>query len=113
MRVSQPFPPFVAALVAILLAIPGPSRSDTSASKAASGKEPIKWRSIASGDAEAKKSGKPALHASMKQPQREECSGKGDQQDPRHLVAGPTVRCQHDEVLEIRRNRPHHQGRED
>jgi len=62
MRVSQPFPPFVAALVAILLAIPGPSRSDTSASKAASGKEPIKWRSIASGDAEAKKSGKPALY---------------------------------------------------
>ncbi|MGZ5428675.1 MAG: thioredoxin family protein, partial [Thermoanaerobaculia bacterium] len=62
MRVPRPFPPFAAALVAILLAVPGPSRSDTSASKAAPGKEPIKWRSIASGEAEAKKSGKPALY---------------------------------------------------
>ena len=62
MRVPRPFSPFVAALVAILLAVPGPSRSDTSASKAAPGKESIKWRSIASGDAEAKKSGKPALY---------------------------------------------------
>ena len=62
MRGPRPFPPFVAALVAILLAVPGPSRSDTSASKAAPGKESIKWRSIASGEAEAKKSGKPALY---------------------------------------------------
>ena len=62
MRVPRPSPPFVAALVAILLAAPGPSRSDTGASKAAPGKEPLKWRSIASGDAEAKKSGKPALY---------------------------------------------------
>jgi thiol:disulfide interchange protein len=62
MRVPRPFPPFVAALVAILLAAPGPSRSDASVSKAAPGKEPVKWRSIASGNAEAKKSGKPALY---------------------------------------------------
>jgi thiol:disulfide interchange protein len=62
MRVPQPFPPLVAALVAILMAVPGSSRSDTSASKIAPGKEPIKWRSIASGNAEAKKSGKPALY---------------------------------------------------
>jgi thiol:disulfide interchange protein len=62
MRAPRPLLPFVAALVAMLLAVPGPSRSDTSASKAAPGKEPIKWRSIASGDAEAKKSGKPALY---------------------------------------------------
>ncbi|HEX2798984.1 MAG TPA: thioredoxin family protein [Thermoanaerobaculia bacterium] len=62
MRVSRSLPTFVAALAVILLALPGPSRSDTSASKAASGKEAIRWRSIASGDAEAKKSGKPALY---------------------------------------------------
>jgi thiol:disulfide interchange protein len=63
MRVQRPFAPFVAAVVvAIFLAVPGPSRADTSASKAAPGKEPIKWRSIASGDAEAKKKGKPALY---------------------------------------------------
>ena len=62
MRVPGRFLSFAAALVAILLAFPGPSRSDPSISKSASGKEPIKWRSIASGDAEAKKSGKPALY---------------------------------------------------
>jgi protein disulfide-isomerase len=62
MRVPRHFPPFIVALVAILLAVPGPSRSDTSAAKAAPGKEPIKWRSIASGNAEAKKSGKPVLY---------------------------------------------------
>src|SRR5512141_3272691 len=62
MRAPRSFHPFAAALVAILVAVPGPSRSDTSASRAAPGKEPIKWRSIASGDAEAKKSGKPALY---------------------------------------------------
>lgn len=62
MPVPRSFPPFVAALVAILLAVPGPSRSDTSASKSAPGKEPIKWRSIVPGDAEAKKSGKPVLY---------------------------------------------------
>ena len=62
MRVRRLLPPFVAALTAVLVTVPGPSRSDTSASRAAPGKEPIKWRSIASGDAEAKKSGKPALY---------------------------------------------------
>src|ERR1017187_3456123 len=62
MRVPRSFPPFAAALVAILLALPGPSRSDTSASKAAPGKVSIRWRSIALGDAEAKRSGKPALY---------------------------------------------------
>lgn len=62
MRVPRPSPPFVAALVAILLAAAGASRSDTGASKAAPGSEPLKWRSIASGNAEAKRSGKPALY---------------------------------------------------
>ena len=62
MRMPRSFPPFAAALFAILLALPGPSRSDTSASKPAPGKMSIRWRSIASGDAEAKKSGKPALY---------------------------------------------------
>jgi thiol:disulfide interchange protein len=62
MRMPRPLLPFVGALVAILLAVPGPLRSDTNAAKAAHGKEPIKWRSIVTGDAEAKKSGKPALY---------------------------------------------------
>jgi thiol:disulfide interchange protein len=62
MRAPRLFSPFVAALVVILLAFPDASRSDTAASKAAPGREPIKWRSIASGNAEAKKSGKPALY---------------------------------------------------
>ncbi len=62
MRAPGPFPPFVAAFVVILLAASGLSRSDASVSKSAPGKEPIKWRSIASGDAEAKKTGKPALY---------------------------------------------------
>lgn len=62
MRIQRLFLSFVAASAAILLAVPGPSRSDTSSSKAAPAKAPIKWRSIASGNAEAKKSGKPALY---------------------------------------------------
>jgi thiol:disulfide interchange protein len=62
MRVPGPLPQFIAGLVAIFLAAPGLSRPDASVSKSAPGKEPIKWRSIASGDAEAKKSGKPALY---------------------------------------------------
>ena len=62
MRAPRPIPPFAAALVAILLALPGPSRSDPNVSKSAPGKEPIRWRSIVSGNAEAKKSGKPALY---------------------------------------------------
>ena len=49
----------------------------------------------------------------MKQPQTKERRGKSDQQDPRYAVAGPTVGRQPDEVLEIRRNRPHHQCGED
>jgi thiol:disulfide interchange protein len=53
--------PLATASVAILL-VPGPSRSDSSSSKASAAKEPINWRSISSGDAEAKKSGKPALY---------------------------------------------------
>ena len=62
MRVQGARFPFVAGLVAVLLAVPASSRSDTRASKAAPAKEAIKWRSIVSGDAEAKKSGKPALY---------------------------------------------------
>jgi len=62
MPVPRSASPFVAALVATLLFVPGPSRSDTGASKAATGKETIKWRSIASGNAEAKRRGKPALY---------------------------------------------------
>ena len=62
MRLPRPVRPFLAALVATLLFVPGPSRSDTSTPKTAPGKEPIKWRSIASGNAEAKRSGKPALY---------------------------------------------------
>ncbi len=62
MRVPRPLPPLLGAFLAIVLAVPGPSRSDTSFRKAAHGKEPIKWRSITAGDAEAKKSGKPALY---------------------------------------------------
>jgi thiol:disulfide interchange protein len=55
-------PRFVAAFVAIFLAAPCLLRSDASVSKSTPGKEPIRWRSIASGNAEAKKSGKPALY---------------------------------------------------
>ena len=62
MHLPRSFSSFAAALVAVLLALPCPSRSDASASKSVPGKEPIRWRSIASGDAEAKKSGKPALY---------------------------------------------------
>jgi thiol:disulfide interchange protein len=62
MRVPRSLPPFLAVIVAILLAAPGPSRSDASASKSTSSKTPIRWRSIGSGDAEAKRSGKPALY---------------------------------------------------
>ncbi len=62
MRIQGPRFPFVAGLVAVLLAVPASSRSDTNASKVAPAKEAIKWRSIVSGNAEAKKSGKPALY---------------------------------------------------
>ena len=62
MHVPRPVPAFVAALVATLLFVPGPSRSDTRASKATTGRETIKWRSIASGNAEAQRRGKPALY---------------------------------------------------
>ena len=62
MRVPGSLPTFVGALVATLLFVPAPSRSDTGASRPVAGKEPVRWRSIASGNAEAKKSGKPALY---------------------------------------------------
>jgi thiol:disulfide interchange protein len=62
MRVFRSLFPSVAAIAALLLAIPCPARSETKASKAAPGKESIKWRAIAAGEAEAKKSGKPALY---------------------------------------------------
>lgn len=62
MRVSRSSLPFIAAIVGILLAVPGPSRSDAGASKARSASGSIRWRSIASGNAEAKKRGKPALY---------------------------------------------------
>lgn len=56
------FPCFVAAIVVVLLAVPGPSRAATKASKAVPGEASIKWRAITAGEAEAKKSGKPALY---------------------------------------------------
>jgi thiol:disulfide interchange protein len=62
MRVSRSRLPSVAAIAALLLAVSSPSRSETKASKAAPGKESIKWRSISAGEAEAKGSGKPALY---------------------------------------------------
>jgi thiol:disulfide interchange protein len=61
------FPSFVATIVAVLLAVPGPSRADTKAPKTAAAKAApamtsINWRAIAAGEAESKKSGKPALY---------------------------------------------------
>jgi thiol:disulfide interchange protein len=56
------FPSFAAAVVAVLLAVPGPSRAATKASTAVPAEVSIKWRAIAAGEAEAKKSGKPALY---------------------------------------------------
>ena len=56
------FPSFVGTIVAVLLAVPGPSRAATKASKAVPGEASIKWRAIAAGEAEAKKSGKLALY---------------------------------------------------
>ena len=62
MRVFRSRVPSVAAIAALLLAVSSPSRSEAKASKAAPGKESIKWRSISAGEAEAKGSGKPALY---------------------------------------------------
>jgi thiol:disulfide interchange protein len=53
---------FAATIVAVLLAVSGPSRATTKASKAVPGEVSIKWRAIAAGEAESKKSGKPALY---------------------------------------------------
>jgi thiol:disulfide interchange protein len=51
------------AVVTVLLAIPGPSRAATRTSTAVSAEEAsIKWRAIAAGETEARKSGKPALY---------------------------------------------------
>lgn len=61
-RVFRPALPAAAAFVALLLAVPGPLRSETKAPKGAAGKESIRWRSIAEGAAEAKTSGKPVLY---------------------------------------------------
>jgi thiol:disulfide interchange protein len=62
MRVFRSLFPSVGAIAALLLAISCPARSETKASKAAPGKESIKWRSILAGEVEAKESGKPALY---------------------------------------------------
>jgi thiol:disulfide interchange protein len=62
MRVFRPLLPSVATIAALLLVIPGPARAETKISKAAPGKESIKWRSISTGEAEARQSGKPALY---------------------------------------------------
>jgi len=62
MRAFRPLFPAAAALAALFLATPCLSRSETTASKAAPGKESIRWRSISTGEAEAKESGKPALY---------------------------------------------------
>jgi thiol:disulfide interchange protein len=62
MRAFRFFPCFAAAIVAVLLAVPGPSRAATKASKAVPSEVSIKWRAIAAGEVEAKKSGKPALY---------------------------------------------------
>src|SRR5512140_1214914 len=59
-----------AGLVAVLLAAPAASRAAATAPKAAApktaktepAKSPINWRAIAAGEAESKKSGKPALY---------------------------------------------------
>jgi thiol:disulfide interchange protein len=56
------FPPFAAAAVAALLAVPGPSRAATKVSTAVPAEASIKWRAIAAGETEARKSGKPALY---------------------------------------------------
>jgi thiol:disulfide interchange protein len=62
MRVFRPVLPSAAAIAALLMVLPCPARSETKASKAAPGKESIKWRSISAGEAEARASGKPALY---------------------------------------------------
>jgi thiol:disulfide interchange protein len=53
---------FFPSVVAVLLAVPGPSRAAAKASTAVAAEASIKWRAIAAGEAEAKKSGKPALY---------------------------------------------------
>lgn len=60
MRALRFFPSV--AVVAVLLAVPGPSRAATAASTARPGEASIKWRAIAAGETEARKSGKPALY---------------------------------------------------
>ncbi len=62
MRVLRRLLPSVATVAALLLAVPCAARSETRASTATPGREPIKWRSILAGEAEARQSGKPALY---------------------------------------------------
>jgi thiol:disulfide interchange protein len=67
MRVFRFHHACAAGLVAVFLAVPAVSRADTKAPKTAAAKvaparRSINWRAIVAGEAESKKSGKPALY---------------------------------------------------